>query len=90
MEFGRSSKEFGPNSVSKFRATPNTGIRVRIPEFLIPGPILYIQTRCKRNSAIFFSLYLLRRLQPTDPNNSEDFFGYPILEDSYLNIGSGS
>jgi hypothetical protein len=51
MEFGSSSMEFGPNSGSTFCATPNTGIRVRIPEFLIPGPIPYIQTRCYGNSS---------------------------------------
>jgi hypothetical protein len=36
--------EFGPNSGPKFHTTPNIGIRVRILQFLILGPILYIQT----------------------------------------------
>jgi hypothetical protein len=38
--------EFGPNSGPNFHVPPNAGIRDRIPEFQIPGPILCIQTRC--------------------------------------------
>jgi hypothetical protein len=38
--------EFRPNSELNFQTLPNAGIRVRILEFLIPDPILYIQTRC--------------------------------------------
>jgi hypothetical protein len=39
-------REFGPNSALNFYTPPNTGIRVRILEFRILAPILYIQTGC--------------------------------------------
>jgi hypothetical protein len=61
--------EFGPNSGRKFHATPNAGIRVRIPEFLIPLPILYIQTRRKESPKqglqLLFRVYLKNMIVDT-------------------------
>jgi hypothetical protein len=43
--------ELGPISSRQFLATPNGGIRARIPEFRILGPIRCNQTQCNVNDA---------------------------------------
>jgi hypothetical protein len=40
------------NSEISFQAPPNAEIRARILEFLIPGPIPCIQTRCKHAEGV--------------------------------------